>query len=586
MLKIWRSAYSRFGLNTEFPDDLQDETVTAEKSYSDAVLKEIAAYGFNAVWIHGQLHHIIRHPRYPEFAPHDRQHLQALKVLCARAQKFGIKVYLYLQPPRAIPESHLDFWKAHARDGGHSQELCGDDGKRFSMRSLCTSIPEVRAYIRDSFAELTRQLPELGGFIIITASEYPAHCYSCRNCRPGPVRPRKLIMDHVATDCPRCGKREPEDVVVELIHTIRDGVRSSSSEMQLIFWNWSWSMYIDPPCTAIIERLPKDIYLLADFERGGYRKDGTFINEYSLGYSGPSEQFLETRAAADKVGIRVLPKFQLGTTHELATVRSIPVISNLFRKAEYIRRTGLDGFMGCWNFGNLLSTSLKAFMEFLDFAEDISCDEALRRFAWKTYPGSDPGKITAAWHFFSEAMEQYPFSIPVLYSGPQNHSLALIPGKGTLSGKKVGRSFLPDERGDSFIDSESEEFPLDEIIRRFGLMAEIWKKGTDLLLETLPADNRDLGNALICGAVWKSAFNMFRIYRLRKSWNDSMTGEWLRIIREELNVAEFVLPYVEKDPEQGWHIEGDFYSFNAEMIRKKIAAMRKILRDGGPSIQS
>ena len=31
MLKIWRSAYSRFGIHTEFPDDLQDETVTAEK---------------------------------------------------------------------------------------------------------------------------------------------------------------------------------------------------------------------------------------------------------------------------------------------------------------------------------------------------------------------------------------------------------------------------------------------------------------------------------------------------------------------------------------------------------------------------
>ena len=586
MLKIWRSAYSRFGLNTEFPDDLQDETVTAEKSYSDAVLKEIAAYGFNAIWIHGQLHHIIRHPRYPEFAPHDRQHLQALKALCARARKFGIKVYLYLQPPRAIPESHLDFWKAHAEDGGHSQKFCGDDGKWFSMRSLCTSIPEVRAYIRDSFAELTRQLPELGGFIIITASEYPAHCYSCRNCRPGPVRPRKLVMDHVPTNCPRCGKREPEDVVVELIHTIRDGVRSSSAETQLIFWNWSWSMYIDPPCAAIIERLPKDIYLLADFERGGYRKDGTFINEYSLGYSGPSEQFLETKAAADKVGIRVLPKFQLGTTHELATVRSIPVISNLFRKAEYIRKNGLDGFMGCWNFGNLLSSSQKAFLFFLDSPGDLSCSQALHRFAAMTYPGSDPDKITEAWELFSEAMEHYPFTIPFLYSGPQNHSLALIPEMGPLSGKKIGRSFLPDERGDSYIDSETAEFPLDEIIDRLSKVAGIWATGTDLLRETLPEDHIDLGNALICGAAWQSACNMFRIYRMRKSWDDSMKAEWMNIVRRELCVAESVLPYVERDPEQGWHIEGDFYSFNAEMIRKKIAAIRKFLQDNVPSVQS
>ena len=533
MLKIWRSACSRFGI------------------YSESILRGIAEMGFNAIWIHGQLHHIIRHPRYPEFAPHGPEHIRAIKKLCARAERFGIKVFLYLQPPRAVPVNDTAFWNAHKEDGGQVIEFTGDDGRRFSMRSLCTSVPAVRQYIRESFADLTRQLPELGGLIIISASEYPAHCYSCRNCRPGPVRPRKLMIDHIPTSCPRCGSRQPEEVVLELIHTIRDGVRDVSSDLKLIFWNWSWSMYIDPPCTAILDRLPKDIVLMADFERGGCRKDGTFINEYSLGYCGPSEQFLDTKTAADRAGIPILP--------------------------DTVTEIGRYAFMGCWNFGNLLYTSLKAFMDFLELTEDISCDEALRRFARKTYPGSDPGKITAAWYFFSEAMEQYPFSIPILYTGPQNHSLALIPGKGPLSGKKVGRSFLPDERGDSFIDSESKEFPLDEIIRRFGLMAEIWKKGTDLLLETLPADNLDLGNALICGAVWKSAFNMFRIYRLRKSWNDSMTGEWLGIIREELNVAESVLPYVENDPEQGWHIEGDFYSFNAEKIRKKISELKQIL---------
>ena len=113
MLKIWRSAYSRFGVHAEFPDDLQDETVTAEKSYTEEILREIADSGFNAVWVHGQLHHIIPHPRYPGFAPNALQHLQALKKLCSRAGKFGIKVYLYLQPPRAIPvhDTALRRWR-------------------------------------------------------------------------------------------------------------------------------------------------------------------------------------------------------------------------------------------------------------------------------------------------------------------------------------------------------------------------------------------------------------------------------------------------------------------------------------------
>ena len=577
MLKIWRSAYSRFGIHVEFPDDLLDETITAEKSYTDEVLKEISGNGFNAVWVHGQLHHIVPHPRYPEFAPNSSQHLHALKTLCARAKRFGIKVYLYLQPPRAIPVNEKAFWAAHGEDGGQTLESYGDDGSRFYVRSLCTSLPGVRQYIRESFAELLHQLPELGGLIIISASEYPAHCYSCRNCKPGPPRPRKLVMEHIATNCPHCGEREPEEVVLELIHTIRDGVRSVSAELDLIFWNWSWSMYIDPPCQTIIERLPKDIYLLLDFERGGYRKDGTFINEYSLGYSGPSEQFLETKAVSECCGIPVLPKFQLGTTHELATVRNLPVIENLFHKAEYIRKNRLNGFMGCWNFGNLTSVSLKAFLYFLDLPDTVSCGEALQMFARKMYPASDPEKIAAAWTLFTEAMENYPFTVPFLYSGPQNHSLALIPQKGPLSGTKVGRSCLPDERGDSYIDSETEEFPLDEIISRFGKVSEIWERGVAFLQETMPEDHIDLGNAVICGAVWKSVSNMFRIYRLRKQWCDSMTGEWLELVKAELNVMEYVLPYVEADPQQGWHIEGDFYSFNAELIRKKIKTLKEVV---------
>ena len=51
--------------------------------------------------------------------------------------------------------------------------------------------------------------------------------------------------------------------------------------------------------------------------------------------------------------------------------------------------------------------------------------------------------------------------------------------------------------------------------------------------------------------------------------DDHMTAERLEIARAELPIAEFILPYVEADPLQSWRIEGDFYSFNAELIRKK-----------------
>ena len=42
--------------------------------------------------------------------------------------------------------------------------------------------------------------------------------------------------------------------------------------------------------------------------------------------------------AARERGLRVMAKLQLGTTHELATVPSLPLIGNLYDKARALRR--------------------------------------------------------------------------------------------------------------------------------------------------------------------------------------------------------------------------------------------------------
>ncbi len=577
MIRIWRSARSRFGKGVEKPDDLLDETVTAEKSYTDEVLKGIADCGFNAVWLNGQLHHIIGNAHFPEFAPNAAVHQKALHTLCARAAKYGIKVFVYLQPPRAIPTGDTKFWDRHMDVGGMTVTTQGDDGAHFEVRAICTSLPYVRDYIREAFADFTREFPELGGFIIISASEYPAHCYSCYNSEIHRTRKtHKIPIDYIPTNCPRCGMRYPEEVVSELIQTIHDGVRSVSRTLPLIFWNWGWTMYVDAPCEPILSKLPRDIYLLADFERGGRRKDGVMVDEYSLGYAGPSERFLAVKEMADRYHIPVLPKYQLGTTHELATVRSLPLIPNIFRKADYMRHHEMDGFMGCWNFGNLPSTSLKAFNFFLEMKEDLPYGEALQKFAGKEYPGREPEKIIRAWELFCEAMECYPFCNLFLYFSPVNHTLALIPQPGKLSGKPVGRSWLPDERGDIY--PEPAEFPLDNLIGRLKRMADIWKKGVILLGEAVGKEHPDYVNAAICGAVWQSGYQMYSIYRLRKDWTEDALVQYTALAKAELALAEEVLPLVASDPEQGWHIEGDFYAFNQEMIEKKIRILRESLK--------
>ena len=579
-LKIWRSPKSDFGLLVEKPDENLDETLTAASVYTDAELEAIAGQGFNAIWVHGRLHNLVRHPLFPEFGRHSERHIVSLRTLAVRARKYGISVFLYLEPPHSIPVGDTVFWEAHPDIGGQCVEWEGHDGRKYLVRSLCTSLPHVREYLSESFGTLTELLPELGGYVIITASEYPAHCYSCRNSRPGASLKRKNAVPLFPTDCPRCSLREPAEVVSELIRTIRDGVRSVSKKMKVIFWNWSWTMYVDSPCREILDALPPDISLMADFERGGGRKDGTYINEYSLSYPGPSEQFLETFETVRKRGIEIFAKLQIGTTHELGAVRSLPLIGNLFLKADFIRKNGLGGFMGCWNFGNLDSANVRAFNYFLELKGSPATGEALLSFAGNYFPSCRAITLSEAWLLFGKAMEKYPFSIPFLYNSAVNAALSMLPPPGPLDGKKFGRAWLPDERGTDLSGSITETFPLEAVIAAFKSISENWERGLVLMREAMKDTTdewalRELGNAEICGRVWRSTYLVYRIFALKRNWRDSDMAEYGRLLERQKENMRSALPYLDRDPLQGYHLEGRFHCFSGEIIRN-LPGMEKL----------
>jgi hypothetical protein len=437
--------------------------------------------------------------------------------------------------------------------------------------------------LKNAAARLAEELPGLGGVIMITASEYPAHCYS----RRGSVTGAMGEVYKMPIECPRCKDRKPEDVVVELIGLIRDGIRSVSESQEVIAWNWSWSFYVDAPCEEIISRLPKDVIMMAGFERGG-RKDvlghkDHKIDEYSISYAGPSEQFKASYELAAKCGLRTMAKLQFGTTHELADVVSLPLLGNIFKKADFLRRNQLAGFMGCWNFGNMISANTAGFNYFL--TDECPADEynALKSFAEKYLPGVDGEKMVEVWKIFNSGMNSYPFGIPYLYAGPTNFALAhtSITVPGPLTGKTAGRSWLLDERGDD-LSGAINEFTLDEIISGFNQLSSEWQKGVDLFKEAMNGVEGEtaldeFGNAVICGGAWRSTRNSFKFYKLRLDWNDEKLAEFKEIAADELANLHKVLPFVERDSRQGYHSEAHGYMFNAEMIREKITALEKLL---------
>ena len=576
-IRIWRSPQSNFGCFQKHPDPWKEETVTAVDAYSDDELAKIAASGFNAIWVHGNLNTVVRTEIFPELGADAELHQQQLNALIQKAVRHGLWVFMYCQPFRALPADD-PFWKNHREVAGQQEVLEDEAGHKLEMLSLCPSTTEVKTYLYQAAAELAEKIPELGGVILISASEYPSHCWG----RRGRIMQADGSFIDAKIECPRCAQRKPESVVAELIQLLRDGIRSVSPDIAVIAWNWSWTFYVPSPCSEIISALPKDVILLVDFERGGHKtilgKDQE-INEYSLGYAGPSEQFMESLEAAKKRGLKVMAKLQFGTTHELATVPNLPVMENVFIKADTLRRLNLAGFMGCWNFGNMITANTAGFNAFLSGRFPAIQEDALCAFAAEYFPGCNPEGVTAAWLKFGDAMNFYPFSSSFLYSGPINFSFILPMEPGPLNGKPVGRSWLLDERGDDMAAALA-DYTINEVISGLDQLAAKWLNGVEQFSAAAGNSSHaqeEQNTAEVCGRAFRSAANFCKVYRLRKNWTAECLPEFKQIITDEIANLKAVLPILEADKRFGYHIEAHGYQYDAAGVTAQIFRMKQKL---------
>ncbi|MBR4076174.1 MAG: hypothetical protein IKK25_04855, partial [Lentisphaeria bacterium] len=380
-IRIWRSPLARYDHDPDAWNKNNGETTRWREAYSDKVLSDIAANGYNGIWLGVHFHNMVFREEFPELGIYAQIHQQSVRELIEHTAKFGIKVYLMLQVPRGIDDDRREFWDHHRECAGAVDPLGKEwgfkNGREITfMRSLCTSVPKVRSYIRNGFADLTVKLPDLGGFIIISASEFSAHCCT-----------RLQKPEHT---CPRCAAAGADKVISNLLNDIYDGVRSASQTVQVIAWDWSWSFVTDRK--KIIDALPQGICYMSDTDRGDYLNIlGRLhhIDEYSLMLRRVAKDFAETSEYALSRGLRCIPKAQCGTTHELNTVPNLPLIANLHAKAAWFNKHDCGSFLGCWNFGNMQSANTAAFNFFLNRRELTDTDEALTAFAEYYFPGCD-----------------------------------------------------------------------------------------------------------------------------------------------------------------------------------------------------
>ena len=583
--RIWRAANSNF---------YDDEPLKVLEVYTIDKLKQIASHGFNAVWLRGELYNLMLDcPVLPGLnQPRAEQRIENLQQLIERGRNVGVGVYLYFNEPLALPADD-PFWEKHADLKGqpHREAPMGQN-----VVSLCTSKPIVQQFLRETISGVLESLKGLAGVILITASEFHTHCWSHRFLRS---------LDYGFSDfhtvpmkCRRCADREPAEIVAELLGAWATAARGVEPHPHVLAWNWSWSVWYPDPQAQVIERLPKDIELLVDWERGGTKHmfGRTIpIDEYSLSYIGPSERYTASHQTARGRNIPVHARLQIGTTHEIATVPNLPLIQNLHGKLCGLYQEQVSGVMACWNFGCALTLNTFAFDLFCkNLEESLHGEWFLKQLAQCYFGTVDDQAVVRAWSAFCQAFELFPFSIRMLYLGPINYAPA-YPLSLEYRNAAMGPAWLEHEWGDRLDDCLG-PFTLDEVIDAFDEMAEHWAAGLDdyhkalwptegATQEQLRHRSEELSCARMIGCHLRCVREVFRFHRwrvgiiaakdLQPPCEVPLAGQAVEIIKAQIADAQDALALAECDTRLGFHQEPQVRCYDPERIRLAIAMMHR-----------
>jgi hypothetical protein len=550
--EVWspRYCYSYFAL---YGDPLMEGDAAG---LPDAYLERAAMSGMGGVWIQAVLNTLAPSKTFPEFGEGWQTRLRNLRVLVSRAGKYGMKIYLYLNEPRAMPAPFF----------ASRPELRGT--RHLDLYAMCTSAEPVRDWIRRSLSHVFQEVPGLGGVFSITMSENHTNCFSHGGAW-GNNNP-------VATGCPRCSKRTGADVIGELIATFRDGVRESSGTAEIVSWDWGWGA---PLADALIPKLPKDTALMSISEwsqpvhRGGVH---TVVGEYSISVPGPGPRAKRHWSLARRNKLATLAKTQFNNTWEISAVPWIPVLPLVLEHCRGLSAEGVNGVMASWTCGGYPSPNLRAAAA---YAFEPRPDEAtvLRNEAERMYGQAGAADAVAAWKAFSEAFQEFPYGvavyiIPTQY-GPAN-LLRLKPVN-----LKPGMILFPYDAYKSW----SGAYPPDAVRSQFRTMATKWRGGLEKLERAVSratavkrkTAERELAIARTCYNHFESTANQIEFYLLRDSLpqleaaeRNRAQGRMSEIVRSEMELSRKQYFVAKGESLIGYEASNHYYYTPLDLVEK------------------
>lgn len=514
------------------------------KSFTDELFFEYMRNGVNGIWLQGVLYKLAEFPFDESLSLGYKKRQKRLKTIIDKAGKYGIKVYLYLNEPRYMP---LEFFENYP-------DILGD--YRNKNGALCISTASVQEYLYNSVVELCKNVPDIGGFFTITASENLTNCYS--------------QIWGKETRCPRCIKYEPFEIFAKVNNIINSAAKSVSKDIDVIAWTWGWEYMCNNTTEKCITQLSPDITVMNTSEdKLEYTLAGvtSSVLDYTMSLPAPSEFSKSVWKICKQNGLNTSAKVQINTTWECPTVPYIPVFRSVREHIERLSHEGVNNLFLSWTVGGYPSDNIKIVSD-LFFKSNICTD------MFDVLYGVDAKTVKSATDMLSDAFKEFPFSIDSLYYGPWFCGVANLLFKEDSKLAATMTCFPYDD-----LNKWCGPYSADVLEEQLFKLTQKWHKGLELLLSVDDKNLIDVATA--CYNVYKSSYNQVRFARLRNSGN---IKKIIEILKDELKLAENMYEIVLRRPEIGYEASCQ-YVYTPFMCLEKILNCQYLIDEYSKDIE-
>ncbi len=523
-----------------FGDIFYDHSLI-EKSLPEELLAAYAALGIRSITFHAVLYSMIPCKYDLSLSEGWQTRIEGLKKVIARLGKYGLKPTLYINEPRefsdAVFEKH-----PHLRGDVH----------REGYASICLSVPEAQDFLRDSIRTLTELAPGIGTYSICVAQENHTNCYSHKA--------------DGATTCPRCAGKRRSDLFSLAARLIAEGAHAVDPNINISVSAWGFHQR-GGNVYEVIEKLPEGVAVGAVSEHGVKRtyEDVTVsVGDYSISIPGPGEYAKSIWKKARETGKRVSSKIQLNNSWELSTVPYIPVFGHFYTAVRrLLEEVSPDTVGTTWTMGGFPSPVFRMFARMTRKDTPIPPYEEL---VLGLFPNADQPTLLSAFSAFDEAFDEFPFSVPSMYNGPQHMGPALPLWREPTGWKSCMVGPIYDDMEEA---SNLFKGPFGVFLRQYERLAEKWAKGLALLKRAYCGRTVDATDQMLldCAEV---SYMHFASARNHLHYIKNRGGEDLQesILREEEAFAIREAEIMGKNPAIGFESASHYFFTRTDLFEK------------------